>query len=421
MNDGNAGVIGKSEVKTGLSVLTILMLANTISPRGTMGGNTKIFLEFARRWARAGHLVKVITYEEGLKTCQDYGLTNVSYTVVPTSRFMRFGLAIFYVVQIIATCIAVLRAFRNGDAVIYSSSNFWPDVIPGLLMKKTMPRSIWVGTCYLVSPHPLKRYELAYGKKWASLLAPKLVGAYLMERITNLLLLRYADGVLVTNDLDKKIFMDKGLPQTRMRAIYGGVDLREIAKVPAQKIVYDGCFVGRIHPQKGVIYLVKIWDRVRNIKPDARLVVIGNGPKRYERKVAEEIKKRKLDGNIQMLGFVDGLRKYQVLKASRVFLHTSIYDNCGMAAAEAMACGLPVVMFDIPALTLAYPRGVLTAPLEDCESFATRVLQLINGTLYTKLRQDALDTTRSWDWDRKADETIVFIKSLKDNRGRRKC
>ncbi len=69
--------------------------------------------------------------------------------------------------------------------------------------------------------------------------------------------------------------------------------------------------------------------------------------------------------------------KYKILKSSKIFLHTSIYDNSGMTAAEAMACGLPAVRFDIPALRIAYPKGMLVVPLKDSPKFAKAVLQLL--------------------------------------------
>ncbi len=67
-----------------------------------------------------------------------------------------------------------------------------------------------------------------------------------------------------------------------------------------------------------------------------------------------------------------------MLRASRVFLHTSVYDNSGMAAAEALACGLPAVMFDLPPLRVTYPRGALKAPIGDEEAFAGQVLRLLD-------------------------------------------
>jgi len=402
--------VTKREKVSKRRTVTFFMLANTISPHGTMGGNTKILLEFAKRWSAAGNAVYILTYEEGLKTCLDYGVTNVHYIIVPSSRFMKFGLVIFYAVQTLRTCISILKMKFSGNFIIYSASNFWPDVIPAVLIKKKNPNSKWIGTCYLLTPNPFKGFEFAYEEKWKLLPDIRLLASYFMEMVSNVLLIRYADAIFVTNDLDKKFFTGKGVSLSRLKAIYGGVDLAEITKVPEQKIKYDGCFVGRIHPQKGVTYLIDIWDKVCAVKPDAKLALIGNGPRWYENKIKNEIRKRNLEKNIDLFGFLDGLEKYKILKASKVFLHTSIYDNCGMAAAEGMACGLPVVMFDIPALRVAYPKGALVAPIRNCEEFARQVLKLLSdSSLYYHLRQDAMEEIKKWDWDRKAQEILNYV------------
>ncbi len=161
---------------------------------------------------------------------------------------------------------------------------------------------------------------------------------------------------------------------------------------------------------KGVDYLIDIWDRVCKILPNARLALIGNGSKDFEEKIQQEISKRGLKRNIDTLGYMDGIDKYLVLKASKVFLHTSIYDNSGMTAAEAMACGLPAVRFDIPALRIAYPKGMLVVPLKDSGEFAKAVLQLLtNNDLFCKLQKEALELAENWDWDKKAGNILEYI------------
>jgi glycosyltransferase involved in cell wall biosynthesis len=377
-----------------------------------MGGDTKIFLEFAKRWAASGNIVNIITSESGYKTCQNYNLDNANYFVISSSKDERLGRPLCHIVQTVKASVKALKSYTvSGKVVIYSASNFWPDVIPAVILKKRMANSKWVGTCYLPIPNPFKGFELAYEEKLKLIPDFKALAGYFIEKPSSLLLKRYADFIFVTNELDKKYFTDARVPLTRLRAIYGGVDLEAISKVPNQKIVYDGCFVGRVHPQKGVLYLIGIWDYVCKQMPKAKLAIIGNGSKDYENKVKDEIKKRGLERNIDLLGFADGIKKYEILKSSRVFLHTSIYDNSGMAAAEGMACGLPAVRFDIPALKLAYPKGMLVGQLKDCKAFADNVLILLrDDDLYRKTRQDALNLTKDWDWNKKAQDILNFIK-----------
>ena len=166
---------------------------------------------------------------------------------------------------------------------------------------------------------------------------------------------------------------------------------------------------------KGVVYLVEIWDYVCKIRPNAKLALIGNGPKDYEGKVRNEIKKRGLEKNIDLLGFVDGIKKYWILKSSKVYLYTAIYEPSSMAIVDGMACGLPAVRFDIPIQRSVYPKGTLIAPLKNCKVFAENVLRLLeNEILYKKVSQDALEVAKEWDWDKRAQDALCYIKKALD-------
>ena len=111
-----------------------------------------------------------------------------------------------------------------------------------------------------------------------------------------------------------------------------------------------------------------------------------------------------------MLGWIEGKRKYEILKSSKIFLHTPVQDTGGMAAAEGMACGLPVVGFELPGYKYAYPRGMLRAPIGDAGAFARLVLNLLQDEdLYQRKREEALQYSLQWDWEKKATEIMGDI------------
>ena len=280
-------------------MVTFYIFASSISPPGTMGGDTKILLEFTKRWSTFGNEVKVITSESGHQTFQNYGVANFHFYIVSSFVIERLGRPIC---QIIQTFISSIKALTlpasNEKTIIYSATNFWPDVVAAVILKKRLPNSQWVGSCYLPIPSPFKGFQFAYEKK--SKLVPdiKTLANYFVEKPSSALLRTFADFIFVTNDLDKKYFSDKKFPSDKIKAIYGGVSFKEIQEVPKQNIKYDGCFVGRIHPMKGLDYLVKIWQDVCAAKPDAVLAIIGNGDKDFENKIHNEVAKLGLTKNI---------------------------------------------------------------------------------------------------------------------------
>src|SRR4029077_19953101 len=138
-------------------------------------------------------------------------------------------------------------------------------------------------------------------------------GYYLSQKIVYEIAKRSADYVVVANELDKRRFVRDGYPSSRVRAIYGGVDLTAINQTPAQETIYDACFVGRLHPQKGPLELIQIWREVCRAIPRASLALIGEGP--LEDQVKKSIEESGLTSNIKMLGWVEGDAKYAILKS----------------------------------------------------------------------------------------------------------
>ena len=61
--------------------------------------------------------------------------------------------------------------------------------------------------------------------------------------------------------------------------IYGGINkVNETPKKLSNKFEYDAVFVGRLHDQKGVVELIKIWKQIILLRPSSKIAIIGNGP-----------------------------------------------------------------------------------------------------------------------------------------------
>lgn len=368
-----------------------------------VSGGDKIFMECARHWA-ATHRVILHTSQRGAEMCHQHGLQHVEIHTLPVARFRALGLAAYYIAGVVLGCLHALRLRFDADDrhVIYSASDFWPDVLPALTLRLRWKTARWVAGFFFLAPSPFGKAAEAEYRGGSQPVSLRSLLYFFTQRMVYPLMKRWADFWVVANQLDRDLLEKDGIPQSRTLALYGGVDVREIAATPADvKISYDACFVGRLHVQKGVQWLIPIWEEVLKSLPDARLAIIGDGPLRAE--IESFTSGKKLSERIRMLGYVDGVAKYAVLKSSRVFLHTPLWDTGGMAAAEGMACGLPVVAFDLPGYRHCYPRGMVMAKREDASAFASLVVQLLkDDVFYSAQRKEALDFAQSWDWGLRA-------------------
>ncbi len=120
------------------------------------------------------------------------------------------------------------------------------------------------------------------------------------------------------------------------------ININELFKRVSEDIKaynYDVAFVGRLSYPKNPIRLIEVLKQVVYKIPNARIAIVGNGD------LADEVKEKACEigiiDNIDFSGFVDN--PYKVLRDSKVFVMTSIYEGTPMSALEAMALGVPIV------------------------------------------------------------------------------
>lgn len=382
-----------------------------------ISGTDRIFIEFARRW---GKEVKVLIHvsDEGFRMCMRQNLKeskNLQFRVYDLSFFNKFGFVANYIARILVGIRAglTLKLENSKNMIVYSASDFWMDSFPCFILKLRYPKIEWVAGWYQTAPLPWKGFSEGMREK-------KYYGSsflyWLMQIVSNPLIKSRADLVLVNNEEEKRmfpIFNEEG----RIMVVLGAVDSERIkswrSKLGKQVKIYDAVFQGRFHPQKGVLELIDIWKAAVSKKPDAKLVMIGDGPLMENVKI--KIQKSKLEENIILKGYLfDGEEKYKIFSQSKIVVHPAFYDSGGMAAAEAMAFGVPAVGFDLKSFKSYYPAGMIKVNIGNLQLFASSILDLINNIKRrTQLGEEALlIIEKSFSWDNRAREVLGKINSI---------
>ena len=100
-------------------------------------------------------------------------------------------------------------------------------------------------------------------------------------------------------------------------------------------------FLSRLHPKKGLLDLVEAWAIVR--PAGWRVVVAGPDEGGHRSEVEARVRAVALQDDFEFIGPVDDSEKWALLGRSDLFLLPSHSENFGVAVAEALACGVPVI------------------------------------------------------------------------------
>jgi len=176
-------------------------------------------------------------------------------------------------------------------------------------------------------------------------------------------------------------------------------------------------YVGRVAFEKNIDFLLRMAKDLIEHRPDALLVVTGEGP--AEASLHKLVKTLGLEQNVKFIGYLDRNKELNACyQAADVFVFASKSETQGLVLLEAMAQGTPVVAIAElgTASILVEGQGALIAP-DNTAKFAEKVLQLLMNPqerfeLGHKARIYALDL---WTAKFQAERLLKFYSHLKSN------
>ena len=100
---------------------------------------------------------------------------------------------------------------------------------------------------------------------------------------------------------------------------------------------------------KGIFDVIRVWRLVVNALPDAQLLVMGSGSPQIKSQLTQFIEAQNLGKNVTLFGHAKPPQLAQNMKNSQIFVTTSHEEGWGIALCEAIACGLKVHGYALPA------------------------------------------------------------------------
>jgi glycosyltransferase involved in cell wall biosynthesis len=205
--------------------------------------------------------------------------------------------------------------------------------------------------------------------------------------------------ITVSNDLAARLRSMN--PRAHVVVLPNGLEegVWQVARGSRRHIVY----LGRIEiAGKGLDLLLQAFASIAD-RTDARLLIAGDGPDR--RAVARMVDSMGLGRRVELLGRIVGQPRLELLASAQVACVTSRYETFGMVALEALACGTPVIAFDIAGLReLLSPETAAVVPPFRVDAYAETLAGLLaDPERCRRMGERGRDVARGFDWDRIAE------------------
>lgn len=349
------------------------------------GGEIYIF-EQASRWVKMGHEVTVFCGQDIEKDLPSFEIIDGIKIYRKGGRYSLYIWSIWY----------YFTPLRGKADVVVDVVNGIPFFTP---LFCRVPKISYV-------------YHLHGNQFFYELPFPLSHFGFIIERFIFPLLYKHSP-VIVISETTKKQLIDIGFNKKNISIVYCGINglnptKNSIKKFSAPTILY----LGRIKKYKRIDLLVKIFPKIIEKIPQARLIIAGWGTEASN--VANAVMKSPLRRKIALLGPVSDAEKKSLLSKSWLFVNPSIGEGWSMAIIEANLHGTPAISFNVAGLAESIQHektGILAGDEFDLANKICYVLSHQN--LRERLSKNATIWARTFDWNRSAKESLRILEKIR--------
>jgi glycosyltransferase involved in cell wall biosynthesis len=202
-------------------------------------------------------------------------------------------------------------------------------------------------------------------------------------------------------ELETKSYLGKSSKMLVLRPGVG-VDNEKMQRVAAAHEPVDAFFFSRLAPEKGIYDLPQIAAEMAKVKPDLKFLFGGRfGAPLFRDNFEGLVAKNQLADRLVYRGFLRQNELYALVKAAKVLVYPSRHDAFPLVILETLACGTPVVAYDIPAVKTNFPADIVKAvPVGNTKQMAAEALRIVyDQDLREKISQKATAFTAQYSWE----------------------
>ncbi len=232
-------------------------------------------------------------------------------------------------------------------------------------------------------------------------------------------------AVAVSKSVADFLTKERSVPSGKIRIIYNGAPVDDFRPADPQKVdqvrrefgIPEGTLVigtvGRLDTQKGITYLLQAARTILGHMPDARFLIVGDGPKKEE--LEQEARALGLGSGIVFAGHRSDVPVLQSIFSIQAF--PSLWEGTPLTVFEAMAMGKAIVSTDVDGLgeVLAPGKSALIVKPANPDQLAQGILQLLGDrALADRLASGAKEQSHQYDIQHTVSNLEALYEELHD-------
>jgi glycosyltransferase involved in cell wall biosynthesis len=301
--------------------------------------------------------------------------------------------------NIISTIDAVTKIKRSFFDLIYSSSDFFCDIIPAFLYRRAN-KTRWAAMIHHIYMPPFRRP--------GNFIVNTIL--YWMQQFSFGLIASGADAILILDTPSGRAIegalRSRGFKGDIFRVL-NGIDVPR-RPVRTKKDRNMAVYVGGLRPSKGLYDIAEIWKYVTAEVPSLVLHVAGRGTARNMKYLKDAVEKYGLAGRVIIEGFLSQAKMESYLKRSFIFALPSHEEGWGISIAEALIYNCHPVVYSLPAFDV-FRDQVEKVPSFDTKKFAEKIVDVYR---HSGVKRTPMAFLRSLDWSAIAQREGKIIKEI---------
>ncbi|MDZ7587163.1 MAG: glycosyltransferase family 4 protein, partial [Patescibacteria group bacterium] len=221
------------------------------------------------------------------------------------------------------------------------------------------------------------------------------------------------DGVIALSESTKTKLIKAKIKTNHLTVVHGGIEPNEFKQtIHLPKFAKPTiCCIARLVKTKRINILIKAVSLLDNL-PNLRLLIVGRGPqKKYLLKLIQEFR---LTDKAKIIDYLPRQELINTLYRSKLFCLPSVVEGFGLATIEAMACGLPALLADIPVNQeiTNFGQGTLFFKSDNESDLSQKISRLFtNPKLYRQKQLEALKLAKTYTWEKAYLNTKKFYET----------